>query len=146
MVQIAEIDSGFRTIVEHMNPKALTAMLTERKGEDVQVGAYRVTRTRGTFVDKQKHFYTVYCENKKLYEGIALATTAKRVVEALIDCNESNVQKHLDADNQYASILFETVMYKQKAERTDSDVAWAKYTNAQGKLEQIKNNILQQNH
>ena len=146
MVQIAEIDSGFRTIVEHMDSKGITAMLTERSGEDVQVGDYRVTRTRGYIADRPKHFYSVYYQDKKLYEGIALATTAKRVVEALIDWNDERVQEALSNDNQYASMLFETVMYKDKAQRTDSDVAWAKYSRAQGKLEQIKNNILHQNH
>ena len=44
------------------------------------------------------------------------------------------------------SKLYETTMYGQKAKKYDNPVHWAKHSESQMKLEQIKREIMLQNH
>ena len=142
MVAIKDLERNIRTIIENMDTDTITSMLTSRENGTITVGEFKVTRTKQDFCEKKKHFYNVYWREQKLYEDIALAKTAKTIVESLINEDQITVKKAIDLDNQYMSKLYETTMYGQKANRTDNPVYWAKYSENQVKLEQIKSNIL----
>ena len=135
MVAIADLEQNIRTIIENMDTDTIASMLTSRENGTIKIGDFKVTRTK-------QNFYNVYWREQKLYEDIALAKTAKTIVESLINEDQITVKKAIDLDNQYMSKLYETTMYGQKANRTDNPVYWAKYSENQVKLEQIKSNIL----
>ena len=145
MVAIKDLERNIRTIIENMDTDTITSMLTSRENGTITVGEFKVTRTKQTFCEKQKHFYNVYWRDKKLYEDVALPKTAKVIIDSLMNHNEHAIKSAIDLDNQYMSKLYETTMYGQKAKKNDNPVHWAKYTENQAKLEQIKSNILRQN-
>ena len=129
-----------------MDADTIASMLTSHENGTITVGDFKVTRTKQTFCEKQKHFYNVYYGDKKLYGDIALAKTAKVIVDGLINANKNSIKTAINLDNQYMSKLFETTSYGQKAKKYDNPVHWAKHSESQMKLEQIKREIMSQNH
>ena len=129
-----------------MDTDTIASMLTSHENGTITVGDFKVTRTKQTFCEKQKHFYNVYYGDKKLYGDIALAKTAKVIVDGLINANKNSIKTAINLDNQYMSKLFETTSYGQKAKKYDNPVHWAKHSESQMKLEQIKREIMSQNH
>ncbi len=146
MVAIRDLDSKVRAIIESMDNGTIASMLTSRNNGTITVGDFKVTRTKQTFCEKQKHFYNIYYGDKKLYGDIALAKTAKVIVDGLINDNKKSIKDAVNLDNQYMSKLFETTSYGQKAKKYDNPVHWAKHSESQMKLEQIKREIMSQNH
>ena len=141
MVAIKDLETNIRTVIENMDTETIASMLTSRENGTITVGEFRVTRTKQSFCERKKHFYNIYWHDKKLYEDVALASTAKTIVDALINDDNGTIKKAINLDNQYMSKLYETTMYGQKAKKYDNPVHWAKYTEGQAKLEQIKSNI-----
>ena len=86
MVAIKDLETNIRTVIENMDTDTIASMLTSRDNGTITVGDFKVTRTKQNFCEKQKHFYNVYYGDKKLYGDIALAKTAKVIVEGLINC------------------------------------------------------------
>ena len=146
MVAIRDLDSKVRAIIESMDNGTIASMLTSSNNGTITVGDFKVTRTKQTFCEKQKHFYNIYYGDKKLYGDIALAKTAKVIVDGLINDNKKSIKDAVNLDNQYMSKLFETTSYGQKAKKYDNPVHWAKHSESQMKLEQIKREIMSQNH
>ena len=146
MVAITDLDRKLRAIIENMDTDTIASMLTSHENGTITVGDFKVTRTKQTFCEKQKHFYNVYYGDKKLYGDIALAKTAKVIVDGLINANKNSIKNAINLDNQYMSKLFETTSYGQKAKKYDNPVHWAKHSESQMKLEQIKREIMLQNH
>ena len=146
MVAINDLETNIRTIIENMDTETIASMLTSRENGTITIGDFRITRTKQSFCERKKHFYNIYWNGKKLYEDVALASTVKTIVDSLINDDKKTIQTAIDLDNQYMSKLYETTMYGQKAKKYDNPVHWAKHSESQMKLEQIKREIMLQNH
>jgi len=142
MVAINEIENKSRHIIENLDRRVVTSMLTERSDSGVIIGDFAVTKQLLEFAGTRKTFYTVSYKGRRLYENVALAATCKQIVEGLIDNDHRRVDRAIERDNVYGSKLYETIVHKRRAVQTDKAVHWAKATHSEAKLEQIKHEII----
>ena len=77
MVAITDLDRKLRAIIENMDTDTIASMLTSHENGTITVGDFKVTRTKQTFCEKQKHFYNVYYGDKNYMATLLLQKPPK---------------------------------------------------------------------
>ena len=120
---------------------AITQKVTENS---ISVQNYRIDIVLLPFAGKQKRFYNIVEKEKIIHRELALFETAMGIVKNLMLGKQQRVTELEKLDVEYNNSLYEVYMFKTKAKKSiNEDVMIAKMSQAQNKLYDTKNKILQ---
>ncbi len=120
---------------------AITQKVTENS---ISVQNYRIDIVLLPFASKQKRFYNIVEDEKIIHRELALFETAMGIVKNLMLGKQQRVTELEKLDVEYNNSLYEVYMFKTKAKKSiNEDVMIAKMSQAQNKLYDTKNKILQ---
>ena len=120
---------------------AITQKVTENS---ISVQNYRIDIVLLPFAGKQKRFYNIVEKEKIIHRELALFETAMGIVKNLMLGKRQKVTELEKLDVEYNNSLYEVYMFKTKAKKSiNEDVMIAKMSQAQNKLYDTKNKILQ---
>ena len=120
---------------------AITQKVTENS---ISVQNYRIDIVLLPFASKQKRFYNIVENEKIIHRELALFETAMGIVKNLMLGKRQKVTELEKLDVEYNNSLYEVYMFKTKAKKSiNEDVMIAKMSQAQNKLYDTKNKILQ---
>ena len=120
---------------------AITQKVTENS---ISVQNYRIDIVLLPFASKQKRFYNIVEKEKIIHRELALFETAMGIVKNLMLGKRQKVTELEKLDVEYNNSLYEVYMFKTKAKKSiNEDVMIAKMSQAQNKLYDTKNKILQ---
>ena len=144
--KVHNVEETTKIIAERANSDmdlqmAITQKITE---SSISVQNYRIDIVLLPFAGKQKRFYNIVEGNTIMHQEIALFETAMGIVKNLMLDKQSKVKELEKLDIEYNNSLYEVYMFKTKAKRSiNEDVMIAKMSQAQTKLYDAKNKILQ---
>ena len=139
------IDSTARRVAENAEhdielQMALTQKVTENS---ISVGEYTIGIAKCNFAGTTKQFYTVHERDEIVEQDLGLFETALGIVKNLMLGKHSNVATLSKLDTDYTNSLYEVYMHKSRARNgINEDVALAKLSRAQDKLEDAKSKIM----
>ena len=144
--KVHNVEETTKIIAERANSDmdlqmAITQKITE---SSISVQNYRIDIVLLPFAGKQKRFYNIVEGNTIIHQEIALFETAMGIVKNLMLDKQSKVKELEKLDIEYNNSLYEVYMFKTKAKKSiNEDVMIAKMSQAQNKLYDTKNKILQ---
>lgn len=144
--KVHSVEQTTKIIAERANSDmdlqmAITQKVTENS---ISVQNYRIDIVLLPFAGKQKRFYNIVEGNTIIHQELALFETAMGIVKNLMLGKQQRVTELEKLDVEYNNSLYEVYMFKTKAKKSiNEDVMIAKMSQAQTKLYDAKNKILQ---
>ncbi len=114
------------------------------ENDNVGIGGYHIVLNKKIVEGYKKTYYTVTQDQKVIYEDLALFESAMAIVKKLM-FNKNGIEKIVEYDNRYDSVLLEAASYKKRLKIVTEDVKYdifvAKHTSAVDKMKNIKRHI-----
>jgi hypothetical protein len=114
------------------------------ENDNVGIGGYHIVLNKQIVEGFKKTYYTITQDGTEIYENLALFESAMAIVKKLM-FNKNGIEKIVDYDNRYASVLLEAAQYKNRmkviTEGVKYDIYVAKHTSAVDKMKNIKRQI-----
>lgn len=119
---------------------ALTQKVTENS---ISVGDYTIDIAKVNFAGTRKQFYTVLECGEVIEKDLGLFESALGIVKSLMLGKYNRVNSISTLDTEYTNSLYEVYMHKNRARKgINEDVALAKLSRAQEKLDDAKSKIM----